>query len=117
MSAAVVADGSAHGFGKGIDGAHEVVQRFLRQIGGLLQRRVQVVDVGLMVLSVMDFHGLRVDVRLERGEVVGKRWKCKSHFRSPGCSRSMSEYRAGDVIDRPQMSPLSLRPARWRLPC
>src|SRR5680860_999943 len=37
-----------------------------------LEGRVQLVDVGLMVLAVMDLHRLRIDVGLEGRVVVGK---------------------------------------------
>jgi hypothetical protein len=36
----------------------------------LLERRVQVVHVRGVVLPVVNLHGLRVDVRLERAEIV-----------------------------------------------
>ena len=62
---------------------HQIVERLARELGRLLDRRVQVVDVRLMMLAVMDLHRLRVDVRLERGEIVGKRGKREGHFRSP----------------------------------
>jgi hypothetical protein len=31
------------------------------------------------VLAVMNLHRLRVDVRLERGEVIGQGWQLMSH--------------------------------------
>jgi hypothetical protein len=45
----------------------------------LLQRGVQVGDVRLVVLSVMNLHRLRVDVRLESAEIVWKFWKLVRH--------------------------------------
>src|SRR5690606_2802872 len=39
---------------------------FVLKLGILLERRVQPVDVRLMVLGVVDLHRLRVDVRLQR---------------------------------------------------
>jgi hypothetical protein len=33
---------------------------------------VEIRDVGLMMLAVMDLHGLRIDVGLERREFVGQ---------------------------------------------
>src|SRR4029077_15328124 len=44
-----------------------------------LQRVVEVRYVGLMMLVVMQMHRLLVDVRLERGVVVGQRGKFKRH--------------------------------------
>jgi hypothetical protein len=32
---------------------------------------------------VMNFHGARIDVRLERGVVVSERRQCESHFIPP----------------------------------
>src|SRR5436309_1772542 len=46
----------------------------------LVQRVVEVCDVGLMMLVVMDLHCLRVDIRLERREVVWQRGKRMSRF-------------------------------------
>ena len=43
----------------------------LRELGMLVERRVQVGHVRLVVLAVMDLHRLGVDVRLERVESVG----------------------------------------------
>ena len=45
-----------------------------RRVGevGALERLVGVVDVGLMVLAVVDLHRARVDRRLERVVGVGK---------------------------------------------
>src|SRR5690606_32773080 len=40
----------------------------------LLERRVQAVDVRLMILPTVNLHRLRVDVRLERAAVVGQ-WR------------------------------------------
>ena len=63
--------------------ASEVLDQILGalalQLGVLLERGVQVVDVGLMMLAVMDLHRLRVDVRLERGEVIGQGWQLMGH--------------------------------------
>ena len=53
----------------------------LGELGRLLDRRVQVVDVRLMMLAVMDLHRLRVDVRLERVVGVRERRQRKGHCR------------------------------------
>jgi hypothetical protein len=44
-------------------------------------RLVQVVDVGLVVLAVVDLHRARVDRRLERVVVVRQRRKLVGHWR------------------------------------
>ena len=61
----------------------QIVERLARELGRLLERRVEIVDVGLMMLAVMDLHRLRVDVRLERVVGVGQRGKRERHVRSP----------------------------------
>jgi hypothetical protein len=50
----------------------------------LLERRAQIVDVGLVMFPVMDLHRLRVDVRLERSEVVRELGKFMRHSSSSG---------------------------------
>ena len=47
-----------------------------------LERGVQVGDIGLVMLPVMNLHRLRVDVRLERGEVVRELRKFVRHASS-----------------------------------
>src|SRR4029453_18867067 len=46
-----------------------------------LERLVRVVDVGLMVLGVVDLHRARVDRRLERVVGIRKGWKGERHAR------------------------------------
>lgn len=41
--------------------------------------RIEVVDVRLVMLGVVDFHGLRIDVRLERIVGVRQCWQCMRH--------------------------------------
>src|ERR1700691_266479 len=50
----------------------------------LLDGAVQVGDVRLMVLVVVQLHGLGVDVRLQRRVVIGKRWKFVCQSNPPG---------------------------------
>ena len=45
----------------------------------LVERGVQIRHVGLVVLAVVNLHGLRVDVRFERRVVVGQRGQGMSH--------------------------------------
>ena len=49
----------------------------LCEVGVAFESFIQVGDVGVVMLVVMDFHGLRVDVRLERVERIRKRRKCE----------------------------------------
>ena len=52
------------------------------QLGLLFERIVVVVDVGRVMLAVMDFHRLGVDVRLEGGEIKSERLEFQGHDRS-----------------------------------
>ena len=45
----------------------------------LFQRGIEVGDIGTVVLVVMDLHGLRVDVRLQRAEVIRERGYLVGH--------------------------------------
>ena len=72
MPPGVVADCGADVLGDRVDGAEQVLEGLLVELGVLVERRVQVVDVRLVVLAVVDLHRLRVDIRLERGEIVGQ---------------------------------------------
>jgi CheY-like chemotaxis protein len=73
VAAAVVADRRADVLRHLVDAPHERVDVVARiELGMLLQRGVQVVDVRLVMLPVMDLHRLRVDVRLQ---CAGRVWK------------------------------------------
>ena len=63
--------------GTRVDAAEQILDALRLQLGMLLERGVEVVHVGLVMLAVMDLHRLLVDVRLERVEVVGKRRKLR----------------------------------------
>src|SRR3546814_2410033 len=67
VAAAVVAHRAADLLGQGVDVAYQVLGRLVGVLGAV-DRLVEVVDVGLMVLGVVDLHRLRVDVRLERDD-------------------------------------------------
>jgi len=51
MSAAVVSHGGADCLGHAVDPAHQVVERLVGELRRFLDRRVQIVDVRLMMLS------------------------------------------------------------------
>ena len=76
------------------DAAEQRLEALLVQRGMLVERRVQVAHVRLMMLAVVDLHRLGVDVRLQRGIVVGQERQsvlvgffcgcgCLGHRRSP----------------------------------
>ena len=54
-----------------VDAAAEILDALALQVGILLERGVQIIDVRLMVLPVVDLHRLRVAVGLERARGVG----------------------------------------------
>ncbi len=81
VAAAVVADDGANVFRHAVQIAQQVFSRVFAEVGMLLDGAVERGDVGLVVLVVMQVHRLGVDVRLERGVIVGKRWNfvCQSN--------------------------------------
>ena len=72
----MIAKRRAHCF---ISNRRQTGQHFLERLRGeirrLRQRRVEPGDVGGVVLAVVDFHGLRIDVRLQRVERIGQAGK------------------------------------------
>ena len=74
MAAAVVADGAADVLGHGVDVLDQILDALALQLGVLVERRVEVVDVRRVVLVVMDPHRLFVDVGLQRVVIVGQ-WR------------------------------------------
>src|SRR4030095_10598451 len=67
----------------------QILDALALQFGRLLEGGIQVGDIALMMLAVMDLHRLRIDVRLERGEVVWELWQFVSHSSS---YRRMESY-------------------------
>ena len=57
----------------------QILDALRLQLGMLLERGVQVVDVRAVMLAVMNLHRLLVDVRFERVGGIRKRRKCVSH--------------------------------------
>ena len=72
VTAAVVAHRTALVLGQRLEVLEHLLDRPLGPLGPV-ERGVDLVDVGLMMLVVMHAHGLLVDVRLERAVVVGER--------------------------------------------
>jgi hypothetical protein len=65
VPAALVADDAADVFGDGVELGDEVVDGEGAEIGVRGEGGVEVVDVGLVVAGVVDFHCFGVEVRLE----------------------------------------------------
>jgi hypothetical protein len=79
VAAAVVSDRRPDGLGQRVDLRDQLFDRLLLQIRMRLQRRVEVVDVGCVVLVVVDPHRLLVDVRLQGVVVVRQGGKGEGH--------------------------------------
>jgi hypothetical protein len=74
VAAAVVADRRLDVVRNGVDPLYQVLDALALQLGMLLERRIEVVDVRRMMLVVMDPHRLLVDVGLQRVVVV-RQWR------------------------------------------
>jgi hypothetical protein len=72
-------DRGANLFGNLGQVADEVVDGLCGQLGVVGERGIEVVDVGLVVLVVVNLHRLGVDERFEGGVVVRKRCEFVSH--------------------------------------
>ena len=83
MAAAVVAHRRADVFRHAVDAAAQLLDALRAQLGVLLERGVQVGDICLVMLPVMNLHRLRVDVRLERAEVIRELGKFVRHASPP----------------------------------
>ena len=82
VAAGVVADRRLLVAGQAGEVAQHVLDLAVGPLGPL-QGGVRFVDVGLVVLVVMDAHRRLVDVRLERVVVVGKIGNRESHLEAP----------------------------------
>jgi hypothetical protein len=80
VAAAIVADGAADVFGNGVQVADQIFGAFLVQFGMLVERRVQVLDVGGVVHVVMQVHRLFVDGGFERRVVIRQGGQFMRHF-------------------------------------
>ncbi len=79
VAAAVVAHRSADGLGHVLQTFQQIFGTHLLQLGSFLQRSVEVGYVGLMMLIVMQVHGLRIDVGFESRVIVGQRRNFMCH--------------------------------------
>ena len=71
VTAAIVADGITNAFGNSREVGDQLVHGLGGQLGVILQRIVEVIDISSVMLVMMDFHRARIDVWLERVEGVG----------------------------------------------
>ena len=58
------------GFGNRAEIRDQLLDRLALELGMVLQRVVEVRDIGLVVLRIMNLHRLGIDVRLERTVVI-----------------------------------------------
>jgi hypothetical protein len=80
MTSAIVADGAANVFGDRVQIAEQIFGSFLVQLGMLVERRVQVLDVGAVMHVVMQMHRLFIDGGFERRIRVRQRGEFMRHF-------------------------------------
>jgi len=73
VAAAVVADRTSLVVRNRLEVLEDLLDRLVVPFGAL-EGGVHLVDVRLVMLVVVQVHGRVVDVRLERGVVVGERW-------------------------------------------
>src|SRR5262249_35818520 len=83
VPAAAVADDGADVVRDAVQVAEERLDAPVAELGVLLDRTVQVVDVRRVVPVVVDLHRLGVDVRFDRVEGVGQRGQYKGHSETP----------------------------------
>lgn len=82
MTATLIDDCRAQVFRELFDAGDQFLHRPVRKLGAF-HRCIEVVDVGLVVLGVMDLHCLRIDMRLKG--IVGVR-QCWQGIRHSMCS-------------------------------
>ena len=74
---------------------------FALQGGLALERGVEVVHVGGVVLVVMDPHRGFVDVGFQRGVVVGQRGQCERHGRAPDIGERFVRLERRNMVRAP----------------
>ena len=75
MPTTMIANGGAYCFWYSIQIPDKLGNAFLLEVCVAFKRGVELVDVGLVVLCVMDAHGRLVYVRLKRIVGIRKLWK------------------------------------------
>src|ERR1035438_10691478 len=73
VASAIIADGAAHGFGHVLQALDQVLGGEVLELGGLVDSGVEVGHVSLVMLVVMQMHGLGIDERFQSRVVVGQR--------------------------------------------
>ncbi len=91
VAAAVVLDDLADVFGDAGEVFDELFGRLFADLGVLLDRAVEIGDVGLVVLVVVKLHRRFVDEGLKRRVIVGQRGKFVGHSSSPVVVRCASQ--------------------------
>ncbi|MNP47956.1 hypothetical protein D3C76_1420440 [compost metagenome] len=79
VPAALIDHGSPKVFRQLCNAGHQALHRPLGKFSAF-NGCIEVVDVGLMVLGVVDFHGLRIDMRFQCIVGVWQGRQGKSHF-------------------------------------
>ena len=79
VAAAVVPHGGANGLRHLADLREQLLDREFLEFGMAFERLVEVGDISRVVLVVVDLHGLRVDVWLERVVRIWERKKSVRH--------------------------------------
>ncbi len=104
VAATVVADRRPDVLGNLADVPQKILDALRLQIRILLERGIQVRHICLVMLPVMDLHGLRIDMRLERIEAIRKRWKLMGHDCPPlSCAQGGSRA-ARPALPTPSMN-------------
>ncbi|MNT66979.1 hypothetical protein D3C72_2050850 [compost metagenome] len=85
MTATMIAHRPLHLGRQAVEAQQQLVHRQGRQLGELGQGGVEVGDVGLVVAAVVDLHGQRVYVGLQRVIGIGEGRQGMAHVRSLSC--------------------------------
>ena len=73
MAAAVIANRRADLFRDCVEVLQQVFDRQFLEVGMVRQSLIELGDVGLVMLAMVDLHGLGIDVGLQRIERVAQR--------------------------------------------
>ena len=66
VATTIIAHGTANVLGHGVQVADQVVDGFASQLVVAFQGGIELGNIGGMMFAMMDFHRLRINVRLER---------------------------------------------------
>ncbi|MNV01858.1 hypothetical protein D3C71_920760 [compost metagenome] len=96
MTATMIAHRPLHAHRQAVETGEQFVHRQGRQLGELGQGGIEVGDIGLVVTAVVDLHGQRVYVRLQRVIGVAEGRQGMAHVRSLSCWAQCNRW-AGSV--------------------